>query len=109
MMEAHVGDLGQPLSCLAVHIVQVGEVAQRPEILAHVSDTAALHFSFSQPLGLRPPEKVLTCSSVQVEYHHGWIHALFLAVSAIMVASAPDSRMAQSFWGTTPLGQFRKP
>ena len=46
MMEAHVGDLGQPLSRLAVHIVQVGELAQRPEILAHVSDAAAFHFSF---------------------------------------------------------------
>src|SRR5664280_168122 len=46
MMEAHVGDLGQPLSRLAVHIVQIGELAQRPEILAHVSDAAAFHFSF---------------------------------------------------------------
>ena len=51
MMEALIGNLGQPLSRLAVHIVQVGELAQRPEILAHVSDAAAFHFSFFPATG----------------------------------------------------------
>ena len=51
MMEALVGNLGQPLSRLAVHIVQVGELAQRPEILAHVSDAAAFHFPFFPAAG----------------------------------------------------------
>ena len=51
MMESLIGDLGQPLSRLAVHIVQVGELAQRPEILAHVSDAAAFHFSFFPATG----------------------------------------------------------
>ena len=51
MMKALIGYLGQPLSRLAVHIVQVGELAQRPEILAHVSDGAAFHFPFLPAAG----------------------------------------------------------
>ena len=40
-----VGDFGEPLPGLAIHIVQIGELAQRPETLARIPD-GALHFSF---------------------------------------------------------------
>jgi hypothetical protein len=61
LMEAHVGDFSLPLSRLAVHIVQVGELAQRPEILAHVSDAAAFHLSFFPATSLiaGPRDKVV--------------------------------------------------
>jgi hypothetical protein len=50
-MQALIGDFGQPLPRLAVHIVQIGELAQRPEVLADVSDAAAFHFSFFPAAG----------------------------------------------------------
>ena len=40
-----VGDFGQPLPRLAIHVMQIGEVSQRPETLARIAD-GALHFSF---------------------------------------------------------------
>src|SRR6516165_400636 len=45
-MQTLIGDFGEPLTCLAIDIVQIGEGAQRPEVLANVADAAALHFSF---------------------------------------------------------------
>jgi len=39
-MHPLIGDLGQPLPHLPVHIVEIGELAQRPEVLAKVSDGA---------------------------------------------------------------------
>ena len=45
-METLIGNLGQPLSRLTVHIVEVGELAQGPEILAHVPDAADSDFPF---------------------------------------------------------------
>jgi hypothetical protein len=41
-----VGDFLQPLPHLAIHVSQVGEGAQRPEVLAQVSDAGALDFAF---------------------------------------------------------------
>ena len=49
-MQALIGDLGQPLPRLAIHIVQIGELAQRPEVLAKVPD-GAFHFSFFPAAG----------------------------------------------------------
>jgi hypothetical protein len=40
-----VSDFRQPLTRLAVHVMQVSEVSQRPETLARIAD-GALHFSF---------------------------------------------------------------
>ena len=40
-----VGDFGEPLPRLAIHIVQIGELAQRPEALTCIPD-GALHFAF---------------------------------------------------------------
>ena len=39
-MQASVGNFAQPLPHLPVHIVQIGELAQRPEVLAQVTDGA---------------------------------------------------------------------
>jgi len=50
-MLALVGDFGKPLTGLAIHVVKVCELAQRPEILAHVSDAAAFHFPFFPAAG----------------------------------------------------------
>ena len=44
-MRALVGDFFQPLARLRVDIRQIGEGAQRPEVLAHISD-GAFDFSF---------------------------------------------------------------
>ena len=44
-MQALIGDFGQPLPHLPIHIVQIGELAQRPEVLAKISD-GAFDFSF---------------------------------------------------------------
>ena len=40
-----IGDFREPLPCLAIHIVQIGELPQGPETLARIPD-GALHFSF---------------------------------------------------------------
>ena len=44
-MLALVGDFFQPLARLRVHIGQIGEGAQRPEVLAHISD-GSFDFAF---------------------------------------------------------------
>src|SRR5712692_8214405 len=44
-MQPLVGDFREPLPSLSIHVVQVSELAQRPEALARVSD-GALHFPF---------------------------------------------------------------
>ena len=44
-MLALIGDFFQPLARLRVHIGQIGEGAQRPEVLAHIAD-GAFDFSF---------------------------------------------------------------
>jgi hypothetical protein len=49
-MQALIGDLGQPLPRLTIDIVQIGELAQRPEVLAKISD-GALDFSFFPAAG----------------------------------------------------------
>ena len=54
MVESLIGNFGEPLSRLAVHIVQVGELAQWPEILTHVPNAAAFHFSFGSSRQLHP-------------------------------------------------------
>ena len=51
-MHALIGDFGQPLPHLPVHIVQIGELAQRPEVLAKISD-GALDFSFIEKRALQ--------------------------------------------------------
>ncbi len=40
-----VGDFREPLAGLAIHIMQIGELTQRPEVLAGIAD-GALHFAF---------------------------------------------------------------
>jgi hypothetical protein len=47
-MRPLIGDLGQPLPHLPVHIVETGELAQRPEVLANPMARSTL--PFSQPL-----------------------------------------------------------
>src|SRR3954452_2976865 len=37
-MQALIGDLGQPLPDLAIDIVEIGELAQGPEVLAEITD-----------------------------------------------------------------------
>jgi hypothetical protein len=49
-MQALIGDFGQPLPDLTIDIVQIGELAQRPEVLAKISDSA-LDFSFFPAAG----------------------------------------------------------
>src|SRR5215831_8863653 len=43
-MEPLVSDLSEPLTGLAIHVVKVGKLAQRPETLACIADSP-LHFS----------------------------------------------------------------
>jgi hypothetical protein len=45
-----IGDFAQPLPHLPVHVVQIGELAQRPEVLAQVTD-GAFDFSFLPSAG----------------------------------------------------------
>ena len=49
-MLALIGDFGQPLPRLAIHIVQIGELAQRPEVLAEIAD-GAFDFAFFPAAG----------------------------------------------------------
>ena len=44
-MQPLVGNFGEPLPRLTVHIMHIDEVPQRPETLARIPD-GALHFSF---------------------------------------------------------------
>src|SRR5437667_1042563 len=78
MVESLIGNFGEPLSRLAVHIVQVGEVAQWPEILAHVPNTAAFYFSFFPATGriAGPRDEVVFAGEAQetrVEAHQATI------------------------------------
>ena len=45
-MEPLIGDFLQPLPGLAVHIGQIGEAAQRPEIMTEIADAGFFHFAF---------------------------------------------------------------
>ena len=45
-----IGDFCQPLPRLPVHVMQIGKLAQRPEILAKISDSA-LDFPFFPAAG----------------------------------------------------------
>src|ERR1043166_350479 len=47
-----ISDLRQPLPCLAVDIMKIGELAKRPEVLANITDADTLHLSFF-PAGRR--------------------------------------------------------
>ena len=53
-MEPLIGDFIQPLPHLAIHVSQVGEGAQRPEVLAQVSDAGALNLALTEGIQLRP-------------------------------------------------------
>src|ERR1035437_2972054 len=44
-VQSPIGDLIEPLTPLAVHVVEVEKIAQRPEVLPDVTDAATLHFS----------------------------------------------------------------
>ena len=44
-MQPLVGDFREPLADLAIDIVQIGELTQRPEALTGIAD-GALHFAF---------------------------------------------------------------
>ena len=49
-VQALVGDFAQPLPHLPVHVVQIGELAQRPEVLPKVAD-GSFDFSFLPSAG----------------------------------------------------------
>jgi hypothetical protein len=51
-MLAFVGHLVKPLACLRVYIPQIGERAQRPEVLANISDSR-FHLSFIEKRALQ--------------------------------------------------------
>ena len=50
-MQTLIGDFGQPLPHLTIHVMQIGELAQGPEVLTQVSDSA-FDFSFFPAAGL---------------------------------------------------------
>jgi hypothetical protein len=52
-MQALIGDFGQPLPRLTIDVVQIGELAQRPEVLAKIP-YGALDFSFGSRRQLHP-------------------------------------------------------
>src|SRR5205085_8199620 len=54
-------DLIEPFTRLAVHIVEVEEIAQRPEVLRDVSDATAFHFP------LLPATRLIAGTRVKVE------------------------------------------
>lgn len=49
-VHALISDFGEPLPRLAINIMQIGELTQRPEVLAQVSN-GAFHFSFFPTAG----------------------------------------------------------
>src|SRR5712691_1590688 len=49
-MQALIGDFAQPLPHLSIHIMQIGELAQRPEVLPQVTD-GAFDFPFFPSAG----------------------------------------------------------
>jgi hypothetical protein len=60
-VQSPVGDLIEPLTRLAVHIVEVEEIAQRPEVLTDVTDATAFYFS------LLPSARLIAGARVKVE------------------------------------------
>jgi hypothetical protein len=60
-VQSPIGDLIEPLARLAVHIVEVEEIAQRPEVLPDVTDDAAFHFT------LLPATRLIAGARVTVE------------------------------------------
>jgi hypothetical protein len=60
-VQAPIGDLIEPLTRLAVHIVEVEEIAQRPEVLTDVTDATAFHFP------LLPATRLIAGARVKVE------------------------------------------
>src|ERR1035441_2540830 len=60
-VQSPIGDLIEPLTRLAVHVVEVKEIAQRPEVLPDVTDAAAFHFS------LFPSTRLIAGAWVKVE------------------------------------------
>ena len=59
-VQSPVGDLVEPLTRLAVHVVEIEELAQRPEVLTDVTD-AAFHFS------LFPAARLIAGARIEVE------------------------------------------
>jgi len=51
-VQSPIGGLIEPFTRLAVHIVEVEEIAQRPEVLTDVTDATAFHFSLLPATGL---------------------------------------------------------
>ena len=51
-VQSLVGDLVEPLTRLTVHIMEIEEIAQRPEVLPHVTNTPAFHLSLLSSTGL---------------------------------------------------------
>ena len=47
-----VSDFGEPLARLAIHVIEICELTQRPEVLAHISD-GALHLAFGEKRALQ--------------------------------------------------------
>ena len=60
-VQSPIGDLIEPLTSLAVHIVEVEKIAQLPEVLPHVTDAATFHLS------LLPSTGLITGARVKVE------------------------------------------
>src|ERR1035441_4706343 len=60
-VQSPIGDLIEPLTRLAVHIVEVKEIAQRPEVLPYVTDTTTFHFS------LLPATRLIAGAWVKVD------------------------------------------
>ena len=60
-VQAPVGDLIEPLTRLAVHVVDVQEIAQRPEVLPHITDTATFYFP------LLPSTRLIAGTRIKVE------------------------------------------
>src|SRR5215813_4993017 len=57
-----IGGLIEPFARLAVHIMEIGKVSQRPEVLTHIADAAALNFAFL------PSARWVTCSGIEVVF-----------------------------------------
>src|SRR5438045_2401823 len=60
-VQSPIGDLIEPFTRLAVHIVEVEEIAQRPEVLPDVTDATAFHFP------LLPATRLIAGTRVKVE------------------------------------------
>ena len=60
-VQSPIGDLIEPLTRLAVHVVEVEEIAQRPEVLPDVTDATTFHFP------LLPATRLIAGARVKVE------------------------------------------